>query len=453
VNAAAWQSVFRGALAKGHDDVALEVYRLAFAVDGTRGACGAPPTVADDREQWLGLLLPALGDAGRWQDAIDVVDSAAAAAATATSNPGAVAPTHGSLTALLRVLCKGSVARIDLALEYHRKALVKARLARGPPTAAAAAPARAVASFSPASTAAAPATAAGPAPVPALEVFVAKVSQDLLQQLAIMHEWNASFALLEDVHAAMRSYHVDHKHARPATTTAAIAASGAEDGRSGALLSLLYTTAMRYTVSDHLLLHSKGQAQRLLEHQRRLGVRPRWSCVVYALKALYVEEQWELLLDLFAVRTQTTGYRGGEELAYIRALKACRELGHWQEALELLADLLVERNAVTGAASSPPLTHAHGSGSGSVRGEPLGSSVFELTLETLAAAGQREMVKEVVKLMNANLVTPTARITSIVQDHSSGKASVGDIIRGVGDAHDQWERKKMAENHKKEARK
>lgn len=368
INVNAWQSLFRGAVAKGHVDTALRVYHLAAST----GAAAV-------NEQWLSLLLPALGDQQRWQEAIDLVDTPTQAhprkygqtniTKNGMKNDVNRGPPTKDVSALLCMLvaCKqgSSAVRLELALEYHRKALVKARLHES----------------------------AGKG---SLAVFVGKVSADFLQQLAIGHQWEDLFSALEDVHSAMRS-------------------GEGEGSADGSLLALLYTTAMRCTVSQHLVIHSQGVAQQLMAHQRRHGVRPWWSCVRYALKALYVEEQWEPLLDLFAVRAQTIEYRGADELAYIRALKACRELGHWQEALELLADLLVERNDSSGL-PDPSLP-------------PLGASVYELTLETLVAADQRELVVEVVRMMSEGRVAHTPRTSAIAQQYSLTK--MRDIMTAV----------------------
>ena len=144
-------------------------------------------------------------------------------------------------------------------------------------------------------------------------------------------------------------------------------------------------------------------------------------------------------------------YQPAEERAYLRALRACKELHRWEEALELLHDLLIERDVkgvsshdtstttattttaattVTAGVTASSLSPGAGANFSKTTTNPPSQShttttqttpltpppptttatttpttttattttlqlVFELTLETLAKAGQREMIQQV----------------------------------------------------------
>ena len=62
------------------------------------------------------------------------------------------------------------------------------------------------------------------------------------------------------------------------------------------------------------------------------------------MKTMYDECAWAQLLDIFGVRTLTSQYLPGDEVAYGRAISACGNMGRWDSALELLADLLLEKD-------------------------------------------------------------------------------------------------------------
>ena len=119
-------------------------------------------------------------------------------------------------------------------------------------------------------------------------------------------------------------------------------------------------------------------------------------------------------------------YYPAEEKAYLRALRACKELHRWEEALELLHDLLVEQDVhgvnahegiivtTTTTATTTTTTISSSSSSSSsyisttnpspttaaattTTTTTMLQSIFELTLETLVDAGQREMIQQVGK--------------------------------------------------------
>ena len=126
---------------------------------------------------------------------------------------------------------------------------------------------------------------------------------------------------------------------------------------------------------------------------------------------------------------ETMEYHPAEEKAYLRALRACKELHRWEEALELLHDLLVEQDVhgvseheatiitTTTAATTttttipsslssshisttnlPPTTAAAAAAAATTTTTTtMLQSIFELTLETLVDAGQREMIQQVGK--------------------------------------------------------
>ena len=133
-----------------------------------------------------------------------------------------------------------------------------------------------------------------------LEGFVSKVSQDLVQHLALAHQWDAVVAVLDDVHSAMRHSRDNNNNNNNSQNNNSSSGSSSSSGMrsnatehrqkrglgQGPLLALLYTVALRNTAQQHnvTLSKGKGQAVRLMEHQRHHGVRPYWSCVRYALK-------------------------------------------------------------------------------------------------------------------------------------------------------------------------
>jgi pentatricopeptide repeat protein len=81
------------------------------------------------------------------------------------------------------------------------------------------------------------------------------------------------------------------------------------------------------------------------------------------MKAMYDDCSWGQLQDIFSARHLTSNYVPGDEAAYGRAISACGHRGQWEEALELLADLLMEK-------------------------ERPGSGVFEVVLEVMVQNNQ-----------------------------------------------------------------
>ena len=97
-------------------------------------------------------------------------------------------------------------------------------------------------------------------------------------------------AVLDDVHSAMRHSNHNNNNVNNISSSSGSGNNGIKSNAhrqglgQGPLLALLYTVALRNTALQNNVTLSKGQAIRLMEHQRHHGVRPYWSCVRYALK-------------------------------------------------------------------------------------------------------------------------------------------------------------------------